>query len=170
MERLYSKKIKQLLNKGFSANQIAKQLHKRKKEVLATIRQIQNKPINPKKITNPKGKKGSIELDFPSQRFTESLFLSGYPIDYITKLVNKKHPNTAKQKIRKYIKQYKLDNPSSEQSHKANMKLYKAMGKFKEHIDAKFFRETKEHYYNQFKDQFKEGSPTIELFEGEDEE
>ena len=166
MAKLQSQ-IKRLLDKGNSANQIVKKIHKRKKDVLAIIRQIQNKPINPVKTTNYKGQKGSIDLDFPSQRFTESLFLSGYPIDYIIKLVNKKHPETAKNRIRRYLKQYKIENPNAEQSHRANMRLYKSMGKFKEHIDAKFFRETNEHYYSEYKNQFKEGSPTIEIDEGD---
>ncbi|MCL4452281.1 MAG: hypothetical protein M1327_06625 [Candidatus Thermoplasmatota archaeon] len=162
MARL-QKKLKQLLNDGYSANKIAKLLHKRKQDVLAEIRKIQNKPINPKKITNPKGRIGSIELDLPSKAFTEALYKQGYPIEYIVKLVNKKHSETSKAKIRRYLKEYKKNNPEALDSHNANMRLYKAMGKYKQHIDAKFFRETKEHYFQEFDSQFKEGSPTIEI-------
>ena len=167
MERLPSKKIKRLLDKGYSANRIARTIGKRKQDILREIRQIQNKPIEYKKIANPHGQKGSVELDIPSKAFSEALYKSGYPIDYIIKLVNKKHPETAKNRIRRYLKQYKNENPNAVQSHKANMRLYKAMGKYKEHIDAKYFRETNEHYYSEYKNQFKEGSPTIEIDEGD---
>ena len=97
-----------------------------------------------------------------SKAFVEALYKQGYPESYITKLVNKKHTETSQAKIKKYIKQYKTENSEARDSHFANMKFYKASGKYKQHIDAKFYRETKEHYYKEFTDQFKEGSPIIE--------
>lgn len=169
MERLPVKKIKRLLDKGYSANKIVKTIGKRKQDVLREIRQIQNKPINPVKITNPKGKIGSIELDKPSQAFTEKLYKEGYPISFIEKLVNAKHKETSQRKIRAYIKQYKTENKEAYESHKANMRFYQATGKFKQRQDAKWFREL-EYHYHEPNYQFKVGSPKIEFDEedGED--
>ena len=42
------------------------------------------------------------------------------------------------------------------------MQFFKASGKYKQHLDAKYYRETKKHYYKDNGNQFKEGSPTIE--------
>ena len=158
-----NKQISKLLDKGYSASRIAKTLHIRKQNALEIVRQIQNKPVNTKKITNLKGKIGSVELDFSSKQFTEALYKQGYPIEYIAKLVNAKHPETSKNRVKNYIKQFKTDNPGAEDSHKANMKFYKSTGKWKQHLDAKFFRETNKHYFTKNKDRFEEGSPTIEI-------
>lgn len=157
------KQISKLLQKGYTGSEIAKTLHIRKKNALEIIRQIENKPINRIKITNLKGRVGSVELDYPSQQFTESLYKQGYPIDFIAKLVNAKHPDTSKNRVKNYIKQFKRDNPNAVDSHKANMKFYKATAKWKEHLDAKYYRETNKHYFRNEKDQFEEGSPTIEV-------
>lgn len=156
------KQISKLLNKGYSGSEIAKSLHIRKKNALEIIREIQHKPVNIKKITNPKGRIGSVELDYPSKQFTESLYKQGYPIDFIAKLVNAKHPETSKNRVKNYIKQLKTDNPNAVDSHKANMKFYKGTGKWKEHLDAKYHRETNKHYFRNKTEQFEEGSPIIE--------
>lgn len=168
MERLPVKKIKQLLDKGYSANSIARKIGKRKQDVLREIRQLQNKPINPVKITNPKGKKGSIALNKDSQDFTEKLYKEGYPITYIARLVNAKYKETSQRKIRAYINQYKTENKEAYESHKTNMKFYQKTGKFKQRQDAKWYF-TLEYHYHEPKYQFKTGSPKIEFDEdGED--
>lgn len=156
-------RIKKLLRQGYSGSAIAKQLHIRKQRALELIRKIEHKPLDITKIHNPTGRVGFIELDEPSKAFTEALYKQGYPIEYITKLVNKKHSETSKAKIRKYIKQFKTINPNAEDSHKANMRFYKSAGKWRQHIDAKFFRETNKHYFMEREYQFKEGSPKIEI-------
>lgn len=154
------KQINNYLNQGLSGSQIAKKLHKRKQDILQVIRDLQKKPINPVKVTNPKGRIGSEQLDYASQRFTEELYKQGYPVDYIVKLVNAKHPATSKRKILTYIQQFKQQNPDAVDSHKANMKFYKATGKWQKHLDAKFYRETTKHYEN-YKNQFHEGSDKL---------
>ena len=160
MARLQNE-IKRLLAQGYSASKIAKSLHKRKQTILDAVRDITSKSKNVKKITNLKGKAGSLDLDFATQRFTEILYKQGYPIEYIVKLVNVKHPDNSKNKIRKYIQQLKNDNAILT-SHKGNMNFYKSSGKWKQHLDGKYYRETGEHYFKDFDSQFKEGSPTIE--------
>ena len=158
-----NKQISKLLGKGYSASKIAKTLHIRKQNALEIVRKIQNKPVNVKKLTNLKGQIGSVELDFSSKQFTEALYKQGYPIGYIAKLVNAKHSETSKNRVKNYIKQFKTDNPNTEDSHKANMKFYKGTGKWKQHLDAKYFRETNKHYFTQKKEQFEDGSPIIEV-------
>lgn len=157
-----AQQIKKLLDKGLSGNAIAKKLHLRKQDVLAEIRKLKNTTIQQSKVTNLKGQIGSVELDKPSKAFVEALYKDGYPEDYIAKLVNVKHPNTSKRKIKQYIKQYKQDDIGAVESHKANMKFYKATGKWKQHLDAKYYRETTEHYFKEDYEQFKDGSPHIE--------
>jgi len=49
-------KIKQLRRQGYSGSQIAKIIHRRKKDVLAQIRKIEHKKKRP--VTNPYGRKG----------------------------------------------------------------------------------------------------------------
>jgi len=49
-------KIKQLRRQGYSGSQIAKIIHRRKKDVLAQIRKIEHKKKG--KVTNPYGRKG----------------------------------------------------------------------------------------------------------------
>ena len=156
------KKIKELLKQGYSGSQIAKTLHIRKQTALDIVRQIQNKPKNVKKITNVRGRKGSIELDEQSKIFTEQLYRHGYPIDFIVKLVNKKHSETSKYKIRKYIKQFAKNDADAVKSHKANMKFYKSSGKYRQHLDAKFYKETEQHYFRAEEYQFTEGSPKFD--------
>ena len=153
--------IKELLDKGYSASKIAKSLHKRKQTILDAVRDIKNVNKNAKKITNLKGKIGSNNLDYATQRFTDVLYKQGYPIEYIVKLVNAKHPDNSKNKIRKYIQEIKTDKDIL-QSHNGNMKFYKASGQYKQHLDGKYYRETDKHYFKDFDSQFKEGSPTIE--------
>ena len=42
------------------------------------------------------------------------------------------------------------------------MNFYKSSSQYKQHLDGKYYRETDKHYFKEFKNQFKEGSPTIE--------
>jgi hypothetical protein len=157
-------KIKKLRTEGKSANFIAKELGRRKQDVLSQIRQIENKPINTQKITRITN---TEPLDFPTTQFIEALYKSGYPEAFISKLVKAKHPENSNYRIKKYLKQYKADNPDSIDSHKTNMRFFKATNKWKQHLDAKYYRETNQHFYKDSKDRFREGSPTIEI---EDEE
>lgn len=161
LQKELKQNIKELLNKGYSASNIAKSLHKRKQTILDAVRDITSKSKNVKKITNLKGQKGSNNLDYATQRFTDVLYKQGYPIEYIVKLVNVKHPDNSKNKIRKYIQQLKNDNAILT-SHKGNMNFYKSSSQYKQHLDGKYYRETDKHYFKEFKNQFKEGSPTIE--------
>lgn len=142
------KQISKLLNQGLSGSAIAKRLHKRKQTVLNAIREIQNKPINPKKITNPKGKIGSVELGTPSQAFTEALYSQGYSEKFIVKLVNAKHPETSQRKIRAYIRQYKKNNPEAVAERKRFQADVRRQGKqyAKNRANGKYYRETRQYY------------------------
>lgn len=153
--------IKNLLNKGYSASKIAKTLHKRKQTILDAVRNIKHVKKNTKKITNIKGKIGSNNLNFSTQRFAETLYKQGYPMYYIVDLVHEKHKENSKNKIRNYLKTLNNDK-NLKDIHKTNMKFYKSSGKWKQHLDAKYYRETEKHYYDNFNEQFKEGSPIIE--------
>ncbi len=154
--------ISKLLKEGYSASKIAKTLHIRKQTALNIVRQIQNRPKNVKKITNVKGRKGSTELDEQSKISIEQMYRYGYPIDFIIRLMNKKYPETSKYKIRKYIQQFAKNDADAVKSHKANMKFYKSTGKYRQHLDAKFYKETEQHYFKAKEYQFVEGSPKIE--------
>lgn len=156
-----NKQLKELLNKGYSGSAIAKKLHIRKQDALAEIRKIQNKEINKAKLTNPAGQKGK-PLSYSSERFAEELFKEGYTVAFISKLVNAKHSETSQNAVKKYLKGLKTKDTDALKSHKANMKFYKATGKYKQHLDAKFYRETAKHY-NIETGQFVTGSPIIEL-------
>lgn len=154
--------IKKLRRQGLSGTKIAKELHIRKQNVLSEIRKQENRPINTKKITNLKGQASKVVLPESSKAFIEALYKQGYPENYISKLVNAKHSETSQYKVKQYLKQYKTDNPDAIESHKANMKFYKGTGKWKQHLDAKWYMETNKHWYKTKSYQFKEGSPKIE--------
>lgn len=156
------KQIKELLNKGYSGNKISKIIHKKKQDTLNTIRKIKNVPKNSNKITNPKGQNGKKPINPESKKFIEQLYKSGYPEYFIIKLVNDTHKETSKYKIRKYLKLYKSNNPDAITSHKGNMKFYKSTGKYKQHLDAKYYCETAKHFQVKYNNRFKTGSPKIE--------
>lgn len=159
------KHIADLRKQGLSGNKIAKQLHLRKQDVLSEIRKLENKPIQTKKITNIKGQASKVILPKSSEAFIEALYKQGYPENYIAKLVNAKHTETSQYKVKQYLKQYKSGNADAVESHKANMKFYKATGKWQQHLDAKYYRETETHWYKTVKYQFKESSPKLEVEE-----
>lgn len=144
---------------------IARELKLRKTDALQAIRELKVAPKEVKKVTRIGKTTKPIVLDQATERFTETLYKQGYPDTFIYKLVNKKHPEFSQYRIRKYLTNYKKQNPSSIEGHKANMKFYKATGKYKQHLDAKFYRETEKHYSPKF--QFKEGTPKIEVNEDE---
>ena len=162
--------IKKLLDKGLSGNAITKKLHLRKQDVLAEIRKLKGTSIQQSKVTNLKGQTGSAKLSKPSKAFVEVLYKEGYPETFIAKLVNAKHPDTSRYEIKKYLKQYKQLDANAVTSHKANMKFYKSTGKWKQHLDAKYYRETTIRYYKDTDEQFKEGSPKLEYEVGVEDE
>ncbi len=150
-------KIEGFLKAGKSGSSIARSIGRRKKDTLAEIRKLTNKSVNKAKITNPKGQIGK-PIPTAQKPFIERLFKQGKPQYYIEKLINKKYPNISKNAVRKYLKQYKLENPDVINWHNEEMKRLKSTGKWKEHLDAKFYRETTKHYSNFH---FKEGSPKL---------
>ena len=153
------KNIKSLIDKGYSGRQIAKELHTRVQTVQQEIRAIKGIGINPKKVQSH-GQLGKlIKLDIPSKHFIETLYRQGYPESFVVKLVKVKHPQFSGYKLNQYLQQFKRDNPEIIESHTGIMRFYKGTGRYKQHLDAKWYRETAEHYSEKY--QFRRGSPPI---------
>lgn len=145
-------RVKELIKKGYSANEIREKTHLRKQTVLNEIRKIKGTPK--RKTTNPHGKKGTPATFLQRDRIIRA-YKNGYPVVFIIDVYSKKKANIkddwahkiSKYEVQKILNQAKKENKSIESYHKENMHLFKKTGRWKQHLDAKAYHELQQHYF-----------------------
>jgi len=144
-------KIKDLLVKGYSASKIAKTLHIRKQKALEEVRKVTGIKKQNAKVTNKYGQKGKPLTPQQSKLITD-MYRQGYSKDYISKYAKISIQRINRADLKKDIEEHKRNN----------RRMRALFGKgYKIHLDGKFYRHQKEHYYKLRQAQFEEGTPRL---------
>lgn len=138
LEQSLNNQIIEYRKLGYSANKIAKTIHKRKQDVLNRIRQIENtakKPVNFIGFHKVPIEQHKVDA------FIDAMYIDGYPQYLIDKIVHLKYPDATHYYIKNRIK---TENAENKENRKIVIKDIRKKGKeyVKNRNNGKFYYET----------------------------